>query len=61
MDGLFHILRWETRASTEDLGLKINNNYSSLAARDLMFNYPELDGFFEIRVRKARGNAGQVH
>ena len=30
MDGLFHILRWETRLSTGDLGLKINNNYSAL-------------------------------
>ena len=36
MDGLFHILRWETRATTGDLGLKINNNHTAFAARDLM-------------------------
>ena len=60
-DALFHVLRWETAATTGDLDLKINNNYSSLAARDLMFEYVELQGFFETRVRKARGNAGQVH
>ena len=60
-DALFHVLRWETAASTNDLALKVNNNYSSLAARDLMAQYPELKGFFELRVRKPRGNHGQIH
>lgn len=59
-DALFHVLRWETAATTGDLDLKINNNYSSLVARDLMAEYAELQGFFETRVRKARGNGGQV-
>ena len=60
-DAVFHVLRWETAASTGDLELKINNNYSSLAARELMTEYPELKGFFELRVRKPRGNHGQIH
>ena len=60
-DAMFHVLRWETAVTTGDHDLKINNNYSSLAARDLMFDYPELRGYFQTRVRKARGNAGQVH
>ena len=60
-DAMFHVLRWETAASMGDNGLKVNNNYSSLAARDLMAERPELQGFFELRARKARGNHGQIH
>lgn len=45
MKGIFEALRWETRYSTNDLGLKINNNYTAFAARDLMNDYPELQGF----------------
>lgn len=59
-DAVFHVLRWETALTTGDLGLKINNNYSSLMARDLLALYPELEGFFETRVRKARGMQGQL-
>jgi hypothetical protein len=58
---LFEALRWETRYSTGDLGLKVNNNHTALAARDLMALYPDLDGFFETRERKAHGNWGQIH
>jgi len=61
MDGLFHILRWETRTSTEDLGLKVNNNYTSFAARDVMEQFPDLEGFFSIREQKPRGVEGQYH
>ena len=59
-DALFHVLRWETALSTNDLSLKINNNYSSLAARDLMELHPDLEGFFELRIRKPRGIDGQI-
>ena len=59
-DAMFHVLRWETAATTGDLALKINNNYSALAARDLMAMHPELAGFFTLRVRKAHGNHGQI-
>jgi hypothetical protein len=61
MDGLFHILRWETRATTGDLGLKINNNYTAFASRDLMKKYPELQGFFQTRKQKPRETFGQIH
>ena len=61
MDGLFHILRWETRTSTEDLGLKVNNNYTSFAARDVMEQFPDLEGFFSTREQKPRGVEGQYH
>ena len=59
---LFEVLRWQTALTTGDLGLKINNNHRALAARDLMAEYPELDGFFRTRERKPRpDNWGQIH
>ena len=61
MDGLFHILRWETRTTTGDLGLKINNNHTAFAARDLMSHYPDLRGFFQTRQQKPHGNWGQIY
>ncbi len=62
MDGLFHILRWETRSTTGDLGLKINNNYTAFAARDLMDQFPDLQGFFVLRKQKPRTDSfGQIH
>lgn len=61
IDGLFHILRWETRATTGDFGLKINNNHTAFAARDLMDQFPDLKGFFKLREQKAHGNFGQIH
>lgn len=60
-DAMFHVLRWESALSTGDLSVKVNNNYSSLAARDLMDAYPELEGFFSLRLRKPRGIEGQFH
>ena len=60
-DAMFHVLRWETALTTGDLALKVNNSYSALAARDLMALHPDLEGFFELRVRKAQGNHGHIH
>tara|TARA_S200002703_G_scaffold159130_1_gene171553 strand:+ start:1305 stop:1640 length:336 start_codon:yes stop_codon:yes gene_type:complete len=62
IDALFHVLRWQ-RATTirNHDGLKLNNNHTALAARELMEIYPQLDGFFEVRIRKPRGNWGQIH
>ena len=60
MDALFHVLRFSTAIETGDHNLKMNNNYTALAARDLMKEYPELDGFFQLRERKPRGNFGQI-
>tara|TARA_R100001163_G_C4987416_1_gene141284 strand:+ start:454 stop:786 length:333 start_codon:yes stop_codon:yes gene_type:complete len=62
INGLFEALRWETRHSTGDLGLKVNNNHRAFAARDLMSIYPDLDGFFRVREQKPRpDNWGQMH
>ena len=60
-DAMFHVLRFETGVSTDDsTGLKGNNSYTAFAARDLMEQYPELTGFFQLRVQKPRGNWGQI-
>lgn len=59
--GLFEVLRWETRYSTGDLGLKVNNNHRAFAARDLMDQHPDLKGFFKVREQKPRNSYGQIH
>jgi len=62
INSLFEALRWETRHSTDDCGLKVNNNYRAFAARDLMEKYPSLKGFFRLRKQKPRpNNWGQIH
>ena len=61
ISGLFHILRWETSATTGDLGLKVNNNHQPFAARELMIKYPQLIGFFETRMQKPKGTWGQIY
>ena len=63
ISGLFHILRWETRETTGDHGLKVNNNHQPFAARELMEQYPDLEGFFQLREQKPKidGSWGQIH
>ena len=59
---LFEALRWETRHSTGDLGLKVNNNHTAFAARDLMDQYPDLSDFFRLREQRPRpATWGQIH
>jgi hypothetical protein len=62
IDALFHVLRWQRATAIRNHnGLKLNNNHTALAARELMEIYPQLNGFFEVRIRKPRGNWGQIH
>lgn len=61
MDAAFHVLRWETTLTTGSDGLKVNNNFSAFAARDLMQIYPELDGFFAIRKQRPRNSYSHIH
>ena len=58
-DAMFHVLRWETAATTGDLALKINNNYSALAARDLMAMHPELAGFSRCEYGRRMATTGR--
>jgi hypothetical protein len=50
------VLRWETGITTDDFGLKVNNNDTAVASRDLMTQYPESDAMFAIRQRNWRLN-----
>lgn len=62
INGLFEALRWETRYSMNDIGLKVNNNHRAFAARELMKRFPELQDFFRTREQKPRpNNWGQLH
>ena len=62
INGVFEVFRWQTRHDMQDLGFKANNNHRALAARDLMREYPELNGYFRLRERKPnKNNWGQIH
>lgn len=41
------------RVGPDAEGFKLNNNWRSRLARDLMVEHPELDGFFELRELRA--------
>jgi len=49
MKGLFEVLRWHRAMSTECSEFKLNNNYTALYSRLLMYYEPKLDGFFLVR------------
>lgn len=51
-DGILHIIRYNTALRGKG-DYKINNNYSPDYARMFESNYPEHEGFFEKRIRKA--------
>lgn len=56
MKALFETLRFEYALRTDDPNseFRLNNNYTALYARLLMRQYPELEGFFETRQRRAQ-------
>ena len=61
MDGVFHIARWDTGLSTGDFGFKMNNDYTAYASRELMKDYPQLEGFFQTREQRPRNAINQIH
>lgn len=50
---IFERLRWHLNFETEGDTFKLNNNYTALYARKIISEYPEFDGFFELRERKS--------
>lgn len=50
-NGIFEIIRWETKVSGKD-GFKVNNNFRADYARKLMAQDPEFLDFFRIRETK---------
>lgn len=58
VDAAYHVLRFQRRMAglpDENEVYKLNNNFTSLYARLLMEQEPELDGLFEVRVRARAG------
>lgn len=50
---LWEVLRFQRAMQTDsNEPYKLNNDFRALYARLLMQQYPELDGFFEIRARR---------
>ena len=49
-DGIFHVIRWQMATSGRDAsGFKLNNNFTAAMSRKAVAEYPELEGFFEMR------------
>jgi hypothetical protein len=54
-DAILHRVRWECDvAGAWEGGFKINNSFSAYYARELMAEYPEYVGFFELRRLRTR-------
>lgn len=51
--GLFEVLRYQRSLATDDpaSAFKLNNDYRSFYARELMRREPRLAGFFELRTQ----------
>lgn len=56
VDSLLHHIRFTSRHRIEQdkSGFRVNNNFSAFYSRRLMEQYPELDGFFRIRLRRVK-------
>lgn len=46
---IIEILRWKRQTVHDDGDFGISNVYSPLLARKLMADYPELEGFFDLK------------
>lgn len=54
-DAICHRIRWYYAVNPgKDDGFKLNNNYSSRLARKLVAEEPDMAGFFEFRVLRAK-------
>lgn len=54
METIFGKIRWDMSLETTDSsGFKLNDHYSSRYTRKLIADYPEFDGFFEVRKLKS--------
>jgi hypothetical protein len=47
-------VRWYTSVETSGPLYKLTNDYFALYSRLIVFEFPEFDGFFEMRAMKAR-------
>ena len=49
---IFHRIRWETMVNEKDSQYKIDDGWISHYARKFMDQHPELEDFFETRLRE---------
>ena len=54
LKGLFEVLRWSQAIATQGDEYRLNNNYTALYARLIMEQEPALEGFFDVRERRAK-------
>ena len=54
-DAILHRVRWHYQIDHGDREFKCNNNWTADLARWFMKKHPQMVGFFEIRVRRKRG------
>lgn len=56
IDAAFHVMRWYRMldAKIEEGGYHMNNDFTALYARKLMAENADVDGMFELRVRRER-------
>lgn len=52
---IFEVMRWDYDLRTSGEVFELNNDFTSIYARLLVFHYPEMNGFFELRVEKNKG------
>ena len=46
-------VRWETDVVTRDNSFKLNNNWTAYYARLFMWEFPRMEGFFNIRAARS--------
>ena len=52
-DGIGHILRWEAIVQSKGEEYRVNNSYLSRMGDEFVRRYPQHEGFFERRKRRA--------
>jgi len=52
---IVNIIRWHVDLETKGEMFRINNDYTPLYSRLLIMDFPEFDGFFELRNGKSKG------
>jgi hypothetical protein len=52
---IMEVLRWHYDIKTTGDVFELNDNFTPIYVRMLIHNYPEFDGFFELRTIRSRG------
>lgn len=50
---ILNAVRWANDVKATNEPFKINNDFASIYARLMIYNFPEFEGFFELRAMKA--------